>query len=611
MESREANRTFFGELASEIGQIWRAFLIGLDRAGVGFRNQLRRLRGLEVDYVVIPLSGSLPERSRPPRGFLQRRLPLPAPPLTMEMLNYQLGAVADANNVKGVVFVFQGLVAGLATLQNLRRAIQRVSKAGKHTVVYSPYLDLPHYFVASAADQIVAPPISRFEVLGMRTETIFLRDALSRVGIEADVVQISPFKTGYNELGESDMTPEQEQQLNWLLDDAYDQVTSAMAAGRGLSNSEIKDLIDGAPMPAERAMSSGLIDHIAYEDGLPYWLAENRQEPATSKPAADRQDEPVEEESERARPKARMAAWSAAQSILLEKPRRPSRNYIGVVSLVGRIGMGASRSSPLPIPWFGDAISGESTMSRLLRRAEKDRRLAALILRVDSGGGSALASDLIWRQVRRLAKRIPVVAYMGNIAASGGYYVAAAGGHIMSQPLTLTGSIGVVTLHLSTQGLFEQLSVKRVALKRGEKADLNSGMAPLSEEDRQLLWSEIADIYERFKDIVADSRAIPVDDLDEICGGRLWTGRQALEKKLVDGHGDFADAIEMAAEMAGLPFDDHHYVPVYNLHPSGSQHILPKPLDEPEALLKTLSREQLAQDLNKPLLILPVEITFR
>ena len=611
MESRQASNTFFNELASEIHQIWQGLSFGLDRASAGLRNQIRRLRRLEIDYVVIPLSGSLPERSGPPRGFLQRRLPLPDPPFSIEMLNNQLQAIADAKNVKGVVFVFKGLTAGLATIQNLRRAIQRLNEAGKSTVVFSPYLDLAHYFAASAADQIVVPPLSRFEVLGIRSETIFLKDALNQIGIEADVIQISPFKTAYNELAESDITPEQEQQLNWILDDAYDQITSAIGAGRGLTDSEIRSLVDQAPMPADKALAAGLIDHIAYEDELPYWLAAKSRKTSNGESTAERTGESGEQKPELERTKARLATWPTAKSILLEKPRRSSRKYIGVVSLVGRISMGASRSSPLPIPFVGGAVGGESTISRLLRRAEKDRRLAALIIRIDSGGGSALASDLIWRQVYRIAKRIPVVAYMGNVAASGGYYVAAAGAYIMSQPLTITGSIGVVTVHVSTQGLFERLSVKRVALQRGERANLNSDMAPLSEEDRQFLWSEVSATYERFKDIVAGSREIPYDDLDEICEGRVWTGRQAMEKRLVDGHGDFLDAIMQAAERAGLPVDDHCYVPVHNLHPSGGQHILPKPLDEPEAFLESFSREQLAQYVNEPLLILPVQITFR
>jgi protease-4 len=232
-------------------------------------------------------------------------------------------------------------------------------------------------------------------------------------------------------------------------------------------------------------------------------------------------------------------------------------------------------------------------------------------VQIDSGGGSALASDLIWRQVDRLANRLPVIAYMGNVAASGGYYVAAGAQHIMSQPLTLTGSIGVVTLHVSTQGLFEQLSVKRVALNRGARANITSNMAPLSEEDRQVLWTEVTATYERFKDIVTTSRQIAPDQMDEIGEGRVWTGRQALDRDLVDGYGDFQDAVAKAAELASLPIDDHHDVIVQNLHPGGAGHVLPKTLEEPAALLKTLTTEQFTQYLDKPLLIMPAEITLR
>ena len=605
MESKQADTTFTGELARELRQVWRAISFGVSSTSVTFRNLMRRLRRLEADFVVIPLNGSLPERAGPPQGFLQRRLPFAARPLTMEHLNNQLRAVADAENVTGVVFLFQGLTAGLATLQNYRRAVQRLREAGKRTVVFTPYLDMTHYFAASAADQIIVPPVSRFEVTGMRSESIFLKDALGRLGIEADVIQISPFKTAYNELGESNITPEQEQQINWLLDDAFDQVTAAIAEGRNLSPAKVRTLIDQAPMPAESALAAGLIDHIAYEDTLPWLLAGKKQPPSTAHHEAGDQNEAGKD-----RRKARLVTWSEAQSILTERRRRPDRKYIGVVSLVGGITMGANRSSPLPIPFFAGRTSGESTLSNLLRRVEKDPRLAALIVHIDSGGGSALASDLIWRQVNRIAERLPVIAYMGNVAASGGYYVAAGAQHIMSQPLTLTGSIGVVTLHITTQGLFEQLNVKRVALKRGERANITSDMAPLSEEERQVLWAEVTATYERFKDIVTSSRQISPGQIDEIGEGRVWTGRQAMDRDLVDGHGDFQDAIAKAAELAGLPIDDHHDVIAQNIHPGRAEHVLPSAIEEPAALLKALTAEQFAQHLDKPLLIMPVEITL-
>lgn len=611
MESQKVQSTFLSELALELRQLWRSLSFAIGGAGIALRNAIRRARRLKVDYVVLPLSGSLPERAGPPRGFIQRRLPFPDPPLTMELLNSQLRAVADAENVSGVVFIFQGMTAGLATLQNVRRAIERLQEAGKKVVIFTPFLDMPHYFVAAAADKIVVPPMARFEVIGIRSETVFLKDALERIGIKADVVQISPFKTAYNELAESDITPEQEQQLNWILDDAYDQVTSALASGRNMSTDAIKALIDQAPMSAERARETGLLDHIAYEDALPQLLANEGREPSTSGPAAEAIEETGQTSTAGTYQEAKLLTWSDAQSVLIEKRRYVGRKHIGVVSLEGAISMGASRRSPLPIPFLTGRTSGEATLSDTLRRAEKDSRLAALIVQIDSGGGSALASDLIWRQVDRIARRLPVIAYLGNVAASGGYYVAAAGRHIMSQPLTLTGSIGVVTVHISTKGLFEQLSVKRVSLKRGERANLTSDIYPLDEEEKQILWTEVSDTYQRFKDIVADSREIAEQRLEEIGEGRVWTGRQALDRNLVDAYGDFQDAIAKAAELAGIQLDDRHDVEVRNLFPSGSGHVLPRPLEEPAELLGILTQEQVAAYLDKPLLIMPMEITLR
>lgn len=612
--NNRADTPFTAELLAELRQLWTDFAFNLSGLGVWLRNALRGLRRLQTDFVVIPLSGSLPERSGPPRGFLQRRLPLPSRPLSIERLNGQCRAISDAGNANGVVFIFQGLSIGLATAQTLRRTIERLRAAGKEVVVFTPYLDLTHYYTAAAANRIIVPPSARFEMVGLRVESVFFKDALDRIGIQADVIQISPFKTAYNELGESQITPEQEQQLNWILDDAYEQITGSIAADRALALAEVQALIDAAPLSAGAAQSAGLIDDIAYEDELATLLADSKIVPASEQPSETTPAEPAETTAsakQRPRPRARLTTWPEARAILMEKRRRPAHKYIGVVSLEGNIMMGASRSSPLPIPLFSGRTSGEQTLSNLLRRAEKDRRMAALVLHVDSGGGSALASDLIWRQLQRIAVRLPVVTYMGNTAASGGYYVAASSRRIISQPLTLTGSIGVVTVHISTKGLFEKLDVNRVLLQRGERANLSSDFAPLTKEERQVLWVEINDSYQRFLEIVSTGRNLERQSLDEICEGRVWTGRQARERGLVDDHGDLLDAVVVAAQLADLVIDDENEVPVYNFYPSGSTQVLPKPFEEPAALLEILSADQLLQYARKPLFVLPVEIKLR
>jgi protease-4 len=269
---------FFSDLKRELGDVWKALANGWSQSGISLRNSLRRMRDAKLDYVLMPIGGPLPERAPPPRSFIERQLPLPPPPLSMEVVNRRLQAIADADNVTGIVFLFQGFTSGLATLQNLRRAMTRLRESGKEVVVYTPMLDMASYYVATAAHRIIVPPGAQFDVLGLRLEAVFLKDALAQVGVQMDVVQISPYKTALNMFGESDITPEQEEQLTWLLEDRFDEMTATMANGRSLSQETFQALIDQAPLFPEDALKAGLIDDIAYEDELAYLLAEGEEE---------------------------------------------------------------------------------------------------------------------------------------------------------------------------------------------------------------------------------------------------------------------------------------------------------------------------------------------
>ncbi len=557
------------------------------RLMIGLRNSLRRMRRAHAGYVVLRVGGSLPERAAPPRPFLQRFLPLPIPepPLSLQTLNARLRRIADAPNVHGVVFIFTGLNAGVASLQNLRRSIERLRAAGKEAIVVTPYLDIVHYYVASAASRIIVPPTTEFTVLGMRTEATFFKDALQHLGIKVDVFQISPYKTSYNRFSESEITAEQRQQLEWLLEDTYDQLTAAMAAGRHMEQAALQGLIDHAPFPAAEAKAHGLIDAIAYEDELPRLLASDEQE------------------------EAKLHTWPQARRLLLEKSYPLDRRFIGVISLEGTITPGSSRQSPidLPIPFVSGAMAGDETLRQLLRRAERQLpQMAALILHVDSPGGVALSADLIWRDVQRLARKIPVLVYMGNAAASGGYYVSAPARHIMSQTGTITGSIGVLSGRINTDGLYEKIEVNRTFITRGAHAHLYSDSGELTAEERQLLWNSIVHAYEQFKQVVASGRNLPVEELDPICEGRVWTGRQAQALKLVDSHGDFVDAIQKAVELAELPAGVD--VPIYNFYPGGGSYLLPRPFPSAQELLPLLLGEQLRALSGRPLLLLPFDL---
>ncbi|MBW7959277.1 MAG: signal peptide peptidase SppA [Candidatus Promineofilum sp.] len=613
---KEQKKSSALRLRRELAEIQNSVTYGWKAITIDIRNGLKRMRKARLDYVVLSVGGSLPERDGMPRGFLGRRLPFPAQPLSMQQLNDRLRAVIDADNVRGVVFVFTGFSARLATLQNFRAAVARLRAAGKEAIVYTPYLDLAHYYAATAAKYIVAPPSAQFEVLGLYTEVTFLKDAMTRAGLEVDVVQISPYKTALDRFSQTDITPENREQLDWLLDDEYDMLTTDMAAGRGISQTEMRKLIDQAPYPVEKARDLRLIDHVAYDDQLSGWLGRMlmpaKEERSAAKAAGEDDTKP---NSQPQKHQAKLKTWKESRRILIQRPRRRMRKFVGVISLEGMIVTGTSRKPPidLPIPFIGGEAAGDQTLVGLLRRAEKLEEMAALVFHIDSGGGSALASDLIARQIELLATKKPVVVYMGNIAASGGYYVSAPAQHIMSQQATLTGSIGVITGRLNSTGLYNQLSINRVTLKRGEHAGLYRDSEPWTETEREIFHQSIIDIYGQFRNIVARNRKLTPEEVDEIGLGRVWTGRQALTHRLVDSHGDFLDAIKKAAELAALPTDDIYAIPVANLFSRSSAYTLPvtNSAQVIEELTRLLAGEELKALGGQPLLLLPYDLRFR
>ncbi|NCF65852.1 MAG: signal peptide peptidase SppA [Chloroflexi bacterium] len=620
MNDSEQTPNFWTRLKRSPRRTMSGLANGWSIARVKLRNRIRKWRRVQIDYVVLPIGGPLPERAAPRRGFIGRRLPFPAAAESMQQLNMRLQRIADADNVKGVVFIFRGFQAGLATIQNFRQSLLRLSEAGKETVVYTPFLDLRHYYAATAADRIIVPPGAQFDVLGLHAEVIFLKDALQEVGVKMEVVQISPYKTALDMVQHSEMTPEYREQLDWLLDEQFDMITAGLATGRSKSQAEMKSLINEAPYFAQSALEKGLIDDVAYEDQLATLLADTRSRGSNDADDVKKDDKSAEagntkdhNEAIGGTPRAIMRTWPQARKALLEKHTKLTRRIVGVISLEGLIVMGPSRRSPidLPIPFVGGATAGEQTLVGLLRQAEKLDSMAALILHVDSGGGSALASEIIARQIQRINEKKPVLVYMGNVAASGGYYVSAQSTHIMSQQATMTGSIGVITARSDSHALFEKVKVNRISLSRGKRATLYSDQKPMTAEERQIFSDGIRHIYGDFKNVVARGRNLPFEELDPICEGRVWTGRQAQEHKLVDSHGDFVDAVGKAASLAGLEVDDHSQVKVVNLYSKKDGYVLPQPFEAANELSRFLSMEWIKELNGRPLMLMPFSLNMK
>ena len=492
------------------------------------RNARRALRR-PPDFVWIPVSGALPEFEPSRRGLLRRRLDPRTLAPSLESIRSRLDRILNDGRPCGVILRVENLDAGWATLEELRVELHRFRDRGKKVAAYLVDPDTRSYYLASAADEVYAAPLSTLNVVGLRTRVNFLKDALARLGLESEVVAVSPYKSAADRISRSDFSPEAREQTERLLDARFDELLTAISTGRAIPPEQVRTLIDNAPYPAAEAARKRLIDGALYEDELARRLS------GDGKPA-------------------KLAEWGAANGAL----RLPYRSLgaqkaVGLVRVEGTIVRGKSRKLPVPLPLLGREQAGSDSVVAALRVAEKSRRVAAILLYVDSPGGDALASDLIWREVERIRPKKPIVVLMGNAAASGGYYVSAPASHVLARKNTITGSIGVILTRPVAAGLLDKLNVNPITVERGRRSDLLDPRRRPSPDELTVLRDQLGVFYDGFKDRVASGRGLEPDGLEEIAGGRVWTGAEALGWGLVDENGGFRDALEKARELAGLP----------------------------------------------------------
>lgn len=521
-----------GGLLRGIGLLWQVFVCWLANLCRGL------FRGSLPDYVLFELSGQLLERE-PQQPWYFAIFPFARPALTLASLRAALRRTAGDPNVSGVLIVARGVQISLAQAQSLAAIFQQFrewdrsfnpSAPQKEIVIFLETCSNAEYAMAAAADRIFVSPLTDWSVLGLRTEPTFLADTLAKLGVQAEVVKVAPWKTAYDTIERAEISPAHRQQLNSLLDSWYEDLVETISVGRSIGQNQARSHIDRAPLTAAEAEELQLIDGIAYEDQLPTILGI---------PSRD----------------ARIQPYEQARRWLYRRPRRRASQAIGVLALTGVITSGKSRRFPGNLPVLGGSTTGSTTAQQQIRAALADERLAGVLLHVDSSGGSALASDLIWRELTLLARKKPVVAYLGDVAASGGYYVALPAQKIICQPATLTGSIGVITAKLLTSGALDKIDANRYTLRRGKNADIYSDSRPWRGEQRDKIEDQVSYSYRNFKERVAAARDLSFDGLDEIAGGRVWTGRQAQEKGLVDELGDFAAAVNALCALADLPTD--------------------------------------------------------
>lgn len=418
---------------------------------------------------------------------------------------------------------------GWGKAEEIRDAIGDFRSSGKPVYAYIEFGLNKEYYIATAADKIIVPPPGELFINGLAADVMFFRGSLDKLGIYPDIYQIGKYKTAGNTFTQKEMTDEHEQFINELLDDLYGRYVNTIAQARHKTPDEVRALIDNAPYNADQAKNAGLIDEAMYRDQvetmLKRLLNQKESEPLIAVRGVDYRD-------------------VSPESLGLNKGER-----IAVIYATGEIGSGSSQNSP-----SGDQSIGSDTVAKALNDAASNKTIKAIVLRVDSPGGSGLASDIIWRAVEAANQKKPVVVSMSDVAASGGYYISASASKIIAQPSTITGSIGVVAGKPVLRGFYDWLGISNQYVLRGKTAGMFRETEKFTDEERAKFVEWINTTYYRdFVPKVAKGRGKDAGYVDSVGQGRVWTGAQAKDRSLVDEFGGLDRAIEVAKQLAKIP----------------------------------------------------------
>ena len=420
-------------------------------------------------------------------------------------------------------------------VQEIRDAVLEFRKSGKPVYAYLEYGGDRDYYLATAAEKIFLMPSAPLDLTGVATYELFLRGTLDKIGAYPDLHRIGDYKTATNTLTQKGFTPAHKEMDESLNRDLYDQIVRGIADGRKKNDAEIRQRFDEGPFLPEDALHAGLIDDVAYEDQV---------------------NDKLQAGERRRRVDGDEYARVSLTSVGLNRGPR-----VAVIYATGTITSGKSGFDPV-----NGAVVGSDTLIEYIRQARRDSGVRAIVLRVDSPGGSAAASDAIWRELviakNERADR-PLVVSMSDLAASGGYYIAMPAQAIVAQPSTLTGSIGIFGGKVVTGGVYQKLGARIESTSVGRNAELDSPVRPYNPSELKKLNEQLQAFYDQFVEKVAESRHTTPEKIDAIAQGRVWTGRQAKENQLVDELGGLDRAIAIAKQRAKIPAETEVELVVY------------------------------------------------
>jgi len=441
-------------------------------------------------------------------------------------------------DIKAVLITLGGGGPNLSQALELRDELLALNKAGKRTYVYADAYDSAGYILASGASDVCLLSGGEIEMPGVGMETLFAKGLFDKIGVEADFEQIGEYKGADEEFIHTAPSPELSGELNRLADRLYDQLVDNVGRNRHLSADAVKEIIDEALIPADRAKKLGLVDHLVDPDGLRDLIGDD----------LGAKIDLVHDYGRTPQQSLDLSNPFAIFSLLARKPEESTRPAVGLIYAEGVIVDGSTGDSLFS---SADQIGSED-IRKAIRLAERDDQIDAVVLRIDSPGGSALASEAMWQSVRRLAKIKPVIVSVGSMAASGGYYLASSSNYIYADPTAIVGSIGVVGGKFVLKGLYDKLGLSTATFLRGANAGLFDSSTPWTDEQRRLVHDWMQQTYVQFTQRVMSTRKGKIKEIDKVARGRIFLAGQAKDLGLVDAIGGMSDAVAYAAKQADL-----------------------------------------------------------
>ncbi len=425
------------------------------------------------------------------------------------------------SKIAGVILSIDPFTMGLAKVQEIRDAIEHFKNSGKFIFAFMEYGGNLEYFLASAAEKVFLMPQGNIQLTGLLSEVYFLRGIFDKLEIVPDFEHIGEYKSASDILTRKTMSDAHREVVNAILDSYYEQFILGVAQSRKLSRSKTREMIDQGPFLAQETLSNQLVDKLVYKDEFLNLVKQ--------------------------RNKGKLPLIEGKKYLLQSSRSDAFKPKIALVYGCGSIIPGSSSYSPIT-----GMLMGSDTIAEAIKEARESSAVKAIVFRIDSPGGSAIASDVIWREVVLAKKVKPFIVSMSDVAGSGGYWIAMSADKIVAQPGTLTGSIGVLGGKYNLKGLYQKIGVNKEIFYRGKHARIYSDYRNFTDEEREIFLKGINDIYRNFVSKVADGRNMSYEQVDEIALGRVWTGEQGEKIGLVDELGGLPKAIELAKKAANI-----------------------------------------------------------